>query len=816
MSDENMKRIDTVDFLNATHGIPKKWATFLLMLLAVPWLAGGMARGADPAALVNPFVGTAAGGNIVPGAIAPFGMVELSPDMPRPGFYVYQKHHASGFSMTHLSGVGVPMYGNVFFTATTGPLDVRSRRYGYTFSHKREAASPGYYRVFMQPWGISAQFTATTHCGMAKFSFPAKRQANILIPISHGFTTTLGSDIHIINSHTITGSVTSVTAVGTNLPYTVYFVMKFSQPFRTHGVWVGTKVKRGVANQIQAQGVGPLFPMNYYPPPRRDSWGPQYVKPKPTLHFPGPPIGAYVSYRPSARGRVVKVRIGISFVSVGGAEKNLQAEMPKFSFSAIRSAVHARWNKALSVLQVQGGSLTHRKIFYTALYHSLLLPSVFDDVDGRYIGYDNKIHHVPAGHEHIYANWSGWDIYRSEIPLLAMIEPQRAQDMAQSVVEMAKQLGFIDRWAQANRPLGIQNGLPLTNCLVEIWQAGLHHFDIHRAYKAMAQQCFPDYLKGRADLSAVHAYQDVPGERYGSILPVNSNVSSAEETDIAFASLGHLALDLHHNQAASILFGDALQYTSMYNPATMFMQGRTAQGAWIPLTKNDIDVQYYNNWPVYRFYCEGSAWIYNWLVPEDVHGLIALMGGYKPFAARLEHFFISGQYDPTNEPDLEAPYLFDYCRQPWRSQYWVATNADSSYLDTPAGLAWSKVLGTGNDDCGEMSAWYVLSQIGLYQVDPGNPDFELTTPRFPRITLHLQPPYSGKAFTIITSHAGRKDVYIQSATLNGKPLNKPWIPEASVTRGGTWDVKAGPKPDKQWGAARGDEPPSLSTTRTPS
>ena len=782
----------------------------IIVCAALVALAGGMACGSDLAALVNPFVGTAAGGNIVPGAIAPFGMVELSPDMPN-GFYVYGDNYISGFSMTHMSGCGCPNYGDVFFTATTGAVKVQQKDYGFDFSHKQEAASPGYYRVFMQTWGINAQLTASTRCGMGRFTFPAGKQGNILIPISHATNPTVGSNIHIVNDHTITGSVTSVTMVGTNLPVTVYFVMKFSAPFKTYGVWEGHSIKAQVSRQVQAQGVGPLFPINYYPPPRRDSWGTQYVKPKPTLHFPGPPIGAYVSYPSSGRSRVVKVRIGISFVSVGGAERNLEAEMPKFNFSASRARIHARWNKELSVITVRGGSLIHRRIFYTALYHALLLPSVFDDADGRYIGYDDKIHHVPTGHKHIYANWSGWDIYRSEIPLLTMIEPRRAEDMAQSVVEMAKQLGFIDRWAQANRPLGVQNGLPLTSCVVEIWQADLHHFNINAAYKAMAKQCFPDYLKGHADLSSIHAYQDVPSEKYGSILPVNTNVSSAEETDIAFAALGHLALELHKTQDASVLLGDALQYTSMYNPATKFMQGRNAQGAWIPLSKQDRNIRDYNNWQVYQFYCEGSAWIYDWLVPEDVHGLIALMGGNKPFAARLQHFFTAGKYDASNEPDLEAPYLFDYCRQPWRSQYEVTTNADMSYTDAPGGLAWSNVLGTGNDDCGEMSAWYVLSQIGLYQVDPSHPDLEITTPRFKQITLHLQSPHEGKTFVVTTHNGGGKNIYIQSTSLDGKPLNKPWLPERMVFQGGTWNVNAGMAPNKNWGTARGDEPPSLST-----
>lgn len=771
-------------------------AALAMMILLSPLalLAGGLARGADLAALVNPFVGTAQGGDIVPGAIVPFGMVELSPDMHVQSYYIYQQHHISGFSMTHLSGVGCPSYGDVFFTATTGPLQVQPKQYGFNFSHKREAASPGYYRVFMKTWGINAQLTASTHCGMAKFTFPAGKQANILVPISHTLTTTVGSSIHVVNDHTINGSVTSLTFCQTNEPFTVYFVMKFSQPFKTSGVWQGSTITPGGQEQVQARNVGAAITSK--------GTGPK-------LRLPGPPIGAFVSYPASSHARVVKVRIGISFVSLAGAAKNLAAEMPHFNFSALRAQAHARWNKALAVITVHGGSLNRRKIFYTALYHALLLPNVFDDVDGRYIGYDDKIHQVPAGHRHIYANWSGWDIYRSEMPLLTIIEPQRAQDMAQSVVEMAKQLGFIDRWPFANRPTGVMNGFPLTNCLTEIWQAGLHHFNIHAAYRAMTKQCFPDYLKGHADLSSVHPYESLAGQRYGSILPVNTNVASAEETDIAYASLGHLALDLHKPQTAGILFGDALQYTSMYNPATMFMQGRNAQGAWMPLNKQARDEW---NW---QFYCEGSAWEYNWLVPEDVHGLIALMGGDKPFAARLQHFFVTGQYDPTNEPDLEAPYLFDYCRLPWRSQYWVAQNAETSFTDSPFGLAWSKVRSAGNDDCGEMSAWYVLTQIGLYQVDPGVPDFEITTPRFAKITIHLQSPYTGKAFIITTPNGGGKNMYIQSATLDGKPLNKPWLPERMVFQGGTWNVAAGTTPNKHWAAARGAEPPSLSTGTDP-
>ncbi len=760
----------------------------IFLILAV----GGMAHGADLAALVNPFVGTAAGGDTYPGATVPFGMVALSPDMQN-GYYTYQQNKIVGFSTTHLSGAGCPSDGDVFFTATTGPVRVQPKNYCFTFSHQREGASPGYYRVFMKTWGIKAQLTATTRCGMAKFTFPAGRPANVLIPISHTVTGTVASNIHILDNRTITGSVTSLTFCNTNRPYTVYFVMKFNRPFKSFGVWKGRTVVQEKHNMMQASGNGRLV--------KSSQPGDLRIR---DVRLAGAPIGAYTSWPAVNYARVLEVRIGISYVSVGGAEKNLAAEIPRCNFSAVHSQAHARWNKALAVITVHGGTLNRRKIFYTALYHALLLPNVFDDVDGRYIGYDNKIHHVPAGHRHIYANWSGWDIYRSEMPLLTITEPQRAQDMAQSVVEMAKQLGYIDRWPEANRPTGCMNGHPLTNCLVEIWQAGLHHFDIKAAYRAMIQQCFPNYLRGHADLTDQGAYQDVGYQRYGVISPADANVASAEENDIAFSALGHLARGLGKKRDADVLFGDALQYTSMYNPTTKFMQRRNSQGAWMPLNKNARDA--YN----YQFYCEGSAWEYDWLVPEDMYGLIELMGGNKGFSARLQRFFADGHYDPTNEPDVQSPFLFDYCRQPWRSQYWVATNADTSYRDTPNGLAWSKLMGTGNDDCGEMSAWYVLSQIGLYQVDPSHPDFEITTPRFPKITIYLQSPHPGKTFIIATPNGGGKNRYIQSATLDGTPLSKPWLPERMVFQGGIWNVIAGTAPNKNWGAAHGDGPPSLS------
>lgn len=397
---------------------------FAIFALIFGCLLAAAARAAQPASqpvdFVNPFIGTAKGGDCFPGATLPHGMVQISPDMPLRELpsggaeaYDYTGNYIDGFSMTHLSGTGCWNYGDVFFTATTGPVETGAGKYGFKFSHKDEAASPGYYRVLERTWGINAELTATLRCGMARFEFPAGKEENILVPISHVMTTySHPCYLHFINDHTLAGYVTSDIFCVSG-PARIYFVMQADHPWKTFGLWKADKMLSG-----------------------KDTVSQKEEKNK---------IGAYMSWSASHKPRTVEVRVGISYVSVNGAMKNLKAEMDSWDFDKYHDAAAKTWNRALSVIQVEGGSVAHRTCFYTALYHTMLDPTVFDDVDGRYIGYDKKIHRVPAGHKHIYANFSGWDIYRSEIPLLTIIEPTRVQDMAQSVVEMYKQTGHIWR-----------------------------------------------------------------------------------------------------------------------------------------------------------------------------------------------------------------------------------------------------------------------------------------------------------------------------------------------------------------------------------
>ncbi len=728
----------------------------LLPVIALMMLLAGSAQAApasDLAALVNPLVGTDRNGNTFPGAVAPFGMMQLGPNWNNLGYF-YTDTHMHGFVVNLMSGVGLGDEGDVLTTATTGPVKVARADTDFALDHQQESASAGYYQVRMQPWGINAEMTTTTRCGMLRFTFPAGKQANILLPITYANNRTFFSHVHYVDDQTITGDVSSQAFSGSTNGIPVYFVMKFSAPFTTHGTWTNDRITAGGGDAAQTD--------------------------RNTV------IGFYGTYPAAAQPRTVEVRIGMSYVDLNGARANLDAEMPTGGFDHYRALAAQAWDKELSLIDVQGGTTTHRRIFYTALYHALIAPTIFDDADGRYTGFDGKIHTVSAGHKHYYATFSGWDIYRSEVPLLGIIEAQRAGDMAQSITEMAEQLGYIDRWPQLDQPGVVMNGDPLTICLAHLWNAGIRNFDMDAAYQYMWKQSQPGDPH-----SHIGVYQGFEEEKGGVTLNTDVSPSSALEYDLSFAALGHLAQELGKPEDADYLFGRAFQYREMYNRATGYIQARDAKGQWDPK---------------FGGYTEGNKDIYLWFVPHDVEGLVNLIGGAPTFDRRLDNFFAKKLYDPTNEPDLQAPFLYDFINRPWKTQRVVAETADQVFADAPGGLA-----GGGNDDCGTMSAWYVLSQLGFYPVDSGVPYFEVCTPRFVRAVLHLAAPHAGTQFVVAAPAAAPANEYIQSATMNGAALTKPWFAESEVLSGGTWNVQVGPQPNKTWGASPYDRPYSLST-----
>ena len=388
---------------------------FFSVLLLVSASRAASIGAAPLADLVNPLVGTENQGNTFPGAVAPFGMMQLSPNWENNGYY-YPQSKMHGFVVNLMSGDGGQNQGQVLMTATTGPVKIARADTDFNFSHDDEKAAAGYYQVRMQPWNINAEMTTTTRCGLLRYSFPAGKTANILLPLSYANTPTLSSNVRVVDDHTVSGQVTSEAfysgdSIKRGIP--IYFVMSFSRPFASHGTWTNEKIAPGsdAAAQTDRQTV----------------------------------IGFYGSYAASKAAQSVEVRIGMSYVDEAGALKNLAAEMPDGGFENYRARAAQAWDKELRVIEVEGGTRAHRRIFYTALYHALISPNIFEDADGRYTGFDGKIHRVAAGHTHFYATFSGWDIYRTEMPLLGIIAPQRAGDMAQSIVEMGQQLGYIDR-----------------------------------------------------------------------------------------------------------------------------------------------------------------------------------------------------------------------------------------------------------------------------------------------------------------------------------------------------------------------------------
>ena len=716
---------------------------------------------------VDPFIGTGGGGNTYPGAVAPFGMVQFSPDTGNDIGYGYGDPRIQGFSLTHMSGVGCNDFGDVFLSATTGPVRTQTADYQSPYSHRREAAAPGYYQVRLARFGVGAELTATARAGVARFTFPPGRPANILVPISHTLTLTDAARVRVVGDREIDGQVTSRSFCGANQRYTVFFVMRLDQPFTSCGSWTGTVTTDGGRSAAQADD-----------------------------HQP--PVGVYVRYSQGVT-RPVTARIGISFVDIAGARANLESEVGLRSFDDIHRQTARDWEGELGVLTVGGGSVAQRVRFYTGLYHALLMPNVFSDADGRYAGFDGRVHRAAPGHP-VYANFSGWDIYRTEIPLLTLIAPGRLQDMCQSIALMYRQGGWIDRWPQANTYTNVMCGSPLTVVMATAWNAGLRGFDIRSAYEGMFQDATQPAPPGRpyagesnvADLDRLGYIPD-DREDYGS-------VSQTEEDCVAYAALASVAASLGHGADAALLRRRALFYRNLFDPDTKFLRPKLLSGQW----QTPFDPAQEHG------YVEGSAWHYRWLAPQDVAGLIGLMGGDDAFSGELDKFFAYPHpawddhfYNPYNETDLEAPFLYDFSGAPWKTQARVRELQADAYKITPDGIP-------GNDDCGTMSAWYVLSAMGLYAVDPGRPVYELCSPLFPKITLRLGRPYAGQTFVVRAPAASDGNPYVQAVRLNGVPLPRAWVPTSAITGGGSLAFTLGASPDKPWGAAKEDRPPSLS------
>lgn len=752
---------------------------FLLFAVGICWGQGAVN---GPASYVNPFIGTGTGPgpyahsndeiNLFPGGVVPFGMVELSPDTESHGFgYHYQQEVIQDFSMTHMSGAGCPNEGEVPMMPTTGAVVGQEKDYASPYSHDNETATAGYYSVHLARWNIDVGLTATTRTGEMKMTFPAGEAANLLIPISHTLNHSMSSSVKIVGDRQLEGYVENQVFCRRKATYRVYFVMTFDRPFSTFGTWGGEHGEQPENRSVE-----------------------QTSDTQQT--------GAYVTWPSATKPQTVTAKVAISYVDLTGAANNLKAEASGKTFNQIHQDATKSWNDALRVIEVSGGTQRDRKVFYTALYHSMLMPSILSDGDGRYLGFDGHIHRIKAGHI-LYGNFSGWDIYRSQIPLLALIEPRRVEDMAQSIALMYQQGGWIGKWPQINKYTNVMVGSPLTIVLSTAWLDGLHGFDIQSAWKGMfidATQAPPPGkpYTGEEAIDWINRVHYVPNDKVR-----RGSVSEIQEDSIAYASLYRLAADLGKTDAAHQLYKRALYYRNAFNPKNRFFQPRNADGTWVePFNPDESN----------HAFVEGSGWHYQWLAPADLRWLIHAVGTDQ-FNQRLDAFFsytkpawAAQYYNPYNETDLEAPFEYNFSGQPWKAQHAVRRILSEDYLVTPNGVP-------GNDDCGEMSSWAVMSMMGLYSIDPASLAYEIVSPVFSKIVVHLRGPYSGKTFTIETSPHPESTPYIQSVKLNAHNYARNWIPFHDITRGATLRFSLASTPNQAWANAPADNPPSLTQTQ---
>ncbi|MFI1532988.1 GH92 family glycosyl hydrolase [Streptomyces anandii] len=759
--------------------------------LAAP-SAQAAAGGADPAAaarggrltdLVNPFIGTENEGNTYPGAAVPFGMVQFSPDTGHNTGYDHSQNHVRGFSLVHLSGVGCGLGGDLPVLPTTGDVtETDYAKYAAEFGHDTERASPGYYKADLKS-GIEAELTATTRTGVQRYTFPATDKANVLLNAGQSLHRTISTEVEILDNRTVRTAITGSGFCQDTKPYTVYTITRFDRPFTAYGTWDGSTVTGGARTG-------------------RD--------------------GAYVRFD-TTKDRTVEATTALSYVDARGAALNLRAEGGR-SFDKVRAAAQRAWEDRLDDVRVRGGDDTLRRTFYSSLYRSFLAPNIGSDVDGRYTGWDQKVHRA-RGFTY-YQNWSLWDTYRTQTQLLSLLAPREARDMAVSVIRIDEESGWLPKWGYGTVETNIMTGDPVTPFLTNAYQQGLLKGWEERAYRALRRNAdgvppagspavgreankeyiaggFAPYVKGRP-----HAK---PGDS-----DYDHGASATLEYALSDAMLAEMARGLGHDADAARYAARAQNYRNIFDPATGFFRARDASGAFTGPADPARSEGFH----------EGTSWQYQWLVPQDLPGMIGLIGGKQAANDRLDSFFaydrllkdpaktarevwVNGPYDyynadkynPQNEPDLIAPYTYLSTGQPWKTTD-VVHAALTLFTDTPTGM-------TGNDDLGTMSAWNVLSSIGVFPVQPGYATWGLSTPVFERVDLTLDRRYYPHGSLTIKA-PGTSDTrrYIQSARVDGSPYGRTYLTTGELRSARSLSFTLGTEPSA-WGTGAEAGPPAL-------
>ncbi|HEY3775967.1 MAG TPA: lectin [Solirubrobacteraceae bacterium] len=777
----------------------------------------------DPTTLVNPFIGTTNGGDTFPGADMPFGMIQWSPDTPsRPsgGNYSYSDKSILGYSLTHLSGPGCGAEGDVPILPTTGAIPSNPGSATDPLNHKTETASPGYYQETSA--GIKTQLATTLRAGIGQFTFPKSQSSgDLLFKLSDSATTDTATSWQVVSPTEVSGSVTTGGFCGGGDVYTLHFDVQFNRAMTSYGTWSnGSNAVAGdrsesshltAAQQAQAlkqaKTAGQIALASKGLPGSANSRNGKLraattstASSTQTAAPNSAPVtgadGAYVSFNTSGKGNnTVLAKVGISYVSGANASQNLGDEIPGWDLSTVQSAAHDAWDSALSKIQIAGGTHTQQAVFYTALYHSLLHPNVDSDDNGQYMGFDGQVRTTPKNHP-IYANYSGWDIYRSQSQLEAALFPQQMSDTVTSMIDDYNQTGMFPKWNANNGETYVMVGDPSDPIIADAYAFGARGFDASTALSDMETEAqTTNNIRPGLNYYMNDGYLPIDGS-YGCCNYYGA-VSSQEEYDAADNSISQLASALGDSSAAQTFAARANNWQNVFNPGSGFLQPKLMDGSFqsgfSPTSSNG--------------FVEADGYVYRAELPFDVAGAAAAEGGDSAWQTVLDGLTksVTGmsatEAQLGNEPSFDIPWEYDYVGAPYKAEKVVRQVQNQLYTDAPNGLA-------GNDDLGAMSSWLVFSAIGAYPETPGSAITALGSPEFTQIAIHLG---NGNTITESAPQAAKDAPYVQSMTVNGQAWNNAYLPASLFKQGGTVNWTLGTTPNTSFASDASTEAPPSNT-----
>ncbi|CAN5540785.1 GH92 family glycosyl hydrolase [soil metagenome] len=733
----------------------------------------------DPLHYVDPRIGTGGHGHCYPGASVPFGAVQLSPDTYNEGWDWCAGYHVSdtsimGFSHTHLSGTGCGDLLDFLVMPGTGPAkivpgnrDNPDGGYRSRFDHKDEQTEPGYYSVLLKDYNVRAELTATDRAGLHRYTFPQSDEAYLVLDLQHGYD-------------------------GNPKPNVLAAELTNPSPDTLAG-----------GRQTRAWGNGrhSYFTLQVSKQPTKIVFYQDNVEVAPASKLTGTNLKAVLHFKTKAN-EVILVKTGISGVSAEGAAANLKAEIPAWEFDQVRKQAKERWRKQIGKIKVESANEDHKRVFYTALYHMSLGPTRFDDVDGKYRGMDNQVHTLPSGQQN-YTTFSLWDTYRAAHPAYTLLEPERVPQFMNTLIRMASESpAGMPVWPLQGTETGTMTGYHSASVIAEAINKGFTGIDTERAYELMMKRAMVDNYRG---LDYYRKMSYIPADRE------EESVSKTFEYCYNDWAIAHVAKKLGKTDDAAMLLKRSTNYRNYFDKSTGFMRPKLENGSFTS-PFNPIDMGHSKKW---RDYTESNAWQTTFGVQHDAAGLINLFGGTQPFVAKLDELFTTastlpedappdiaglvGQYAHGNEPSHHIAYLYVYAGQPHKTQARVRSLLETMYSPNPNGMQ-------GNEDVGQMSAWYLLSALGFYPVDAVSGNYILGSPLFERANVSLG---SGRQLEIEVLRKDPAHQYIQSFTLNGKPQQRAWFHHSDIARGGKLVLNMGPEPNLSFGSAPNTIPPSM-------